>query len=96
MESDLEITSFSNLSYTPTNINVFIGVSGISPNFNFINSLQDNKTKPLLGLGSSMQNQEGFDMIFGINGVIVQTQQSMDLLFRTFSPSNSTTTAETI
>lgn len=93
MESDLEITSFANFSYTPTNINVFIGVSGISPDFRFASSTQTtNTTKPLLGLGESIQTKQNFDMIFGINGVIIQTQQSMDLLFRSLSPSSTSNT----
>jgi hypothetical protein len=93
MDSDLEITSFSSLSYAPSNVNVFVGVSGISPNFGLISTLEGNNktsginaTRPLLG--STLKDQENFDLIFGINGVIVQTQQSMDLLFRSLTPSS--------
>lgn len=93
MESDLEITSFSSLSYAPSSVNVFVGVSGMAPSSNLAASLLTganklNTTKPLLGSASAIQ--ENFDLIFGINGVIVQTQQSMDLLFRSLSPSNQT------
>lgn len=40
-----------------------------------------------IGLGSSADNEKNFDMIFGINGIIIQTQQSLDLLFRPYSSS---------
>lgn len=93
MESDLEITSFSNLTFTPTNVNVFIGVSGVSPVSISLtaNTTNSNSSKaPVYGLSSSFDNQKNFDMIFGINGIIIQTQQSMDLLFRTLTPANIT------
>lgn len=86
MQSDLEITSFSNLTFTPTYVNVFIGVSGVTP---VIVNTTTSKS-PIYGLGSSFETQQNFDMIFGINGIIIQTQQSMDLLFRTLAPPNST------
>ena len=92
MESDLEITSFSNLTFTPTNVNVFIGVSGVSPGAVTANATANStgSKTPLYGLSSSFETQQNFDMIFGINGIIIQTQQSMDLLFGTLAPPNST------
>ncbi len=83
---DLEITSFINLSFAPSNVNVFMGVSGITP---FAPPTNKSKT-PVTGLASSVQKQEAFDMIFGINGIIIQTQQSMDLLFRSPASTNAT------
>jgi hypothetical protein len=89
MGSDLEITSLTNLTYAPTNVNVFIGMSGISP-FNIVTARNSSTTTPIIGLGSSYETQQNFDMIFGINGIIIQTQQSMDLLFRSLTPINTT------
>jgi hypothetical protein len=49
--SDLEVTSLSGLSYLPTNVNAFIGVSDINPFANIVPKAAANTTtlKPLLG-----------------------------------------------
>lgn len=53
MASDLEITSFGSLSFAPSNVNVFMGVSGISPF-----TPPTNKTKTtFIGLAAPTQNQ---------------------------------------
>ena len=86
--SDLEVTSLSGLSYIPTNVNAFIGVSGINPFGNILPKPASNTTnlKPLLG--ATEKSKETFGMIFGLSGIIIQTQQSMDLLFRSLTPSS--------
>lgn len=82
MASELEVTSVSNLTQIPSNVNIFVGVSGINSLFYAFKSI-NTTAKNISGLlTASPVSQQTFNMVFGIDGIIVQTQQSMDLLFQ--------------
>lgn len=78
MASDIEIVQMYDTVNIPQNIDTFLGVSTVASQSAHFGKPAETVV-PLLQ--RSATQVEAFDEMFGLNGIIVQTEQTLDFLF---------------
>lgn len=83
MASDLEIISIYNIYFIPGGVTAFLGMSSAAVTASlFAENTNSTRLKPVLqGTQGSPSQLQAFEQMFGIDGIMVQTQQSIDILY---------------
>jgi hypothetical protein len=91
MNSDYQITNILDLDYIPSDLNVFVGMTGVrtvtTPKSN-VSSAQNssiNTSSKVLKTGSStsIANKNKFSEFFEVQGLVIQSTSNLDVLFST-------------
>lgn len=75
MTSDFQITNIYDLDYIPSDINVFVGMTGVQ-----LAPQESGVLKSTTNV-SNILSKSKFEEFFGVQGLVIQSSSNLDILF---------------